>query len=125
MGVRLVRQRVCDVCGKDDVMRTVKLGFDGKNQEIDLCPRDASKFDTALRPFIKNAGKPSTASSAPRKRGRPPKSNSPKTTFTKTKLHPDPAAVRAWARAHDVKVPERGRIPNDLVVKFLSATSES
>lgn len=36
-------------------------------------------------------------------------------------MNPDPAAVRAWARSHQMDVPPRGRIPKKVYEAFNAA----
>jgi len=37
---------------------------------------------------------------------------------------PSARAVRAWAREHDLEVPARGRVPDELVAAYLAAQAE-
>jgi len=37
---------------------------------------------------------------------------------------PSARAVRAWARKHDLEVPARGKVPDELVAAYLAAQEE-
>jgi nucleoid-associated protein Lsr2 len=84
---------------------TVVFGLDGKAYEIDLSAANADKLRNALTPYLQ----------AGRRRSRSGK------TYQRTTVAPDPAAVRAWARSHDMEVPPRGRIPQRIYDAFNSA----
>ena len=43
----------------------------------------------------------------------------------RTDVQADPATVRAWARAQGIPVPQRGRIPADLIARFQAAQPQS
>ncbi|MFI9627653.1 Lsr2 family protein [Streptomyces sp. NPDC052042] len=90
---------------------TVIFGLDGKSYEIDLNASNAKKLRKALAPYV-SAGRKQTSTG---KRGRKP------TSYRHTSLEPDPAAVRAWARSHQMEVPARGRIPKKVYEAFRAA----
>jgi hypothetical protein len=91
-----------------EAAETIKFSFDGKSYEIDLSKSNAKILRGALRPFTEHA----RSSRRTRKgQGR----------TKKTGTH-DPAEVRAWAKAHRVKVAPRGRIAADVVERWRAAS---
>ena len=84
---------------------TVVFGLDGKSYEIDLNAANAKKLRKSLAPFV----------AAGRRQARSGK------TFKHTAIAPDPAVVRAWARAHQHEVPPRGRIPKRIYEAYNAA----
>ena len=97
---------------------TIKFSIDGKSYEIDLSRSNANELRRTLRPYVDRAR---TASRSPtgrrgkatRARGRPRRSEGY-----------DRSEVRAWAKAHRIKVAPRGRIANDVVEKWKAATKK-
>lgn len=85
---------------------TVRFGFDRAEYEIDLNKKHADQFAKALGPFIAAARK--VPSSRRMTRG------------ARAARH-DQSDVRAWARAQDIKVSDRGRIPADVLAKYHAA----
>ncbi len=91
-----------------DATATVPFALDGTAYEIDLNDKNAAKLRKALEPYVAKARRVKRA-------GRPaPRLHS-------VAVGPDPAAVRAWAGAHGVKVSPRGRIPHDVVERYAAA----
>jgi hypothetical protein len=93
-----------DIDGSE-AAETIAFGLDGKSYEIDLNQANADNLRTALAPFVE----------AGRKRARSGKA------YRQTQVAPDPAAVRAWAQAHQLEVPARGRIPKRVYEAFADA----
>ncbi|MGW2841642.1 histone-like nucleoid-structuring protein Lsr2 [Streptomyces sp. NPDC001493] len=91
---------------------TVTFAIDGKSYEIDLNPANAKKLRKTLAPYVA-AGRKQTKAG---KHGKTPVS------YHHTSLAPDPAAVRAWARSHQMDVPARGRIPKRVYEAFEQAS---
>ncbi|MFF3958663.1 Lsr2 family protein [Streptomyces sp. NPDC001890] len=91
---------------------TVTFALDGKSYEIDLNTSNAKKLRKALAPYMAAGRKQTNAG----KRGKTPVS------YRHTSLAPDPAAVRAWARSHQMEVPARGRIPKKVYEAFREAS---
>jgi Lsr2 len=85
---------------------TVKFAIDGTAFEIDLSAAHADELRLALRPYIAVARKVS-GSTRRASRSRP--------------AGPSPSDVRAWAKAEGLKVSDRGRVPDGLIVKFRAA----
>ncbi|MFF3733714.1 Lsr2 family protein [Streptomyces sp. NPDC002476] len=90
---------------------TVTFALDGKSYEIDLNASNAKKLRKALAPYVSAGRKQANVG----KRGRKP------VPYRHTSLEPDPAAVRAWARSHQMEVPARGRIPKKVYEAFRAA----
>lgn len=86
---------------------TVRFGLDGSEYEIDLTAKNAR----ALRDVL------STRAGAGRKIG----SLGSTRAFTRVVTDHDPAALRAWARAHDIELPTRGKIPDEIVAQYRAA----
>lgn len=77
-----------------DAAETVSFSLDGTAYEIDLSASHAAEFREALRPWVSNARKVTSAKSSSRSR----RGNS------------DVAKIRAWAKSRGMDVSERGRI---------------
>ncbi|WP_062462085.1 histone-like nucleoid-structuring protein Lsr2 [Demequina soli] len=77
---------------------TVSFSLDGSSYEVDLSEANASALRDALAPWI-SAGRRTTARKSPARARRASSTGG------------DAAAIRAWAKANGVEVPERGRIP--------------
>jgi hypothetical protein len=110
MSRREVLELIDDLDGRvlrDGDGETVTFGLDGIEYEIDLSSKNAARLRSALEPFV-NAGRRSIG------KGRP----STRPAVTRGDTAADPAAVRAWAAAHGIRVSNRGRVPADVVAKF-------
>ncbi|MGX1882513.1 histone-like nucleoid-structuring protein Lsr2 [Streptomyces sp. NPDC055287] len=105
MAQRVVVTLSDDIDG-GEAAETVSFGLDGKSYEIDLNPANAKKLRTALEPFIEAGRKHSKSGKV----------------YRHTPVAPDPAAVRAWARSHQMDVPARGRIPKKVYEAFAEAS---
>lgn len=105
MATKVTTQLIDDVDG-GNADQTVPFALDGTSYEIDLSAKNAEKLRKALEPWVGNARRLS-------RNGTPVK---------RTKIGPDPAAVRAWAESQGKKVSTRGRVPETLVAEFQEAT---
>ncbi len=85
---------------------TVSFSLDGVAYEIDLSSGNAERLRDSLQPFVKVARK---ASISRRRRSRAASSRERS------------ADIRAWAKAHGIKVNERGRIPQTVVEQYEAA----
>lgn len=94
-----------DISG-DTPARTYTFAWEGVEYEIDLTEGEAQAFRETLLPYFDVAralgGKRSTKASL--------------VGYTA-------AQVRAWARIHGIDVPDKGRIPNDVVAEFIEKHS--
>lgn len=93
-----------DVDG-DVATESVVFGLDGTTYEMDLDADHAAELRAVLAPFVAAARRIS-ASGAP---------------VTRVATGYDPQALRAWAAAHQIALPARGRIPADVVARFRAA----
>lgn len=85
---------------------TVSFSLDGVAYEIDLSGDNAQQLRDSLQPFVKVARR---ASAGRRRRSRAASSRERS------------ADIRAWAKAHGIKVNERGRIPQTVVEQYEAA----
>ncbi|WP_019633025.1 histone-like nucleoid-structuring protein Lsr2 [Actinomadura atramentaria] len=85
---------------------TVAFSIDGASYEIDLSGANAKKLRDSLQPFVEKSRKAGTA------RRRRPRTGSNRERS---------AEIRAWAKAHGIKVNERGRIPQNVIEKYEAA----
>jgi hypothetical protein len=88
---------------------TITFGLDGTAYEIDLNKRHAAQLRKAIRPFVEAARK---ASNSPARRAR---------SAARSTERPNPSQVRAWAKDQGIAVNDRGRVPEELVVRFQAA----
>lgn len=95
-----------DISGREGASR-MYFGLDGAAYEIDLTPEEAAGLRASLAPWI-TAGRKVDLGSKP---GRPAVAKKPKPQFRA-------AEVREWARSHGIEMPERGRIPKDVLAAF-------
>jgi hypothetical protein len=88
---------------------TITFAVDGANYELDACDAHAAKLRDAFAPYVAAGRRVSrgAGSAGRRRRG-----------GGRTSSGVDPAAIRTWARANNVKVSERGRISADVVAKY-------
>ena len=94
---------------------TVRFGLDGAKYEIDLSAEHAEALRKALAPYVSAARRaPGAAARRPGRNGRRGASAGA----------PDPASVREWAKSQGIEVKDRGRVPDELVVKFKAATAQ-
>jgi hypothetical protein len=113
MATRTTQLLVDDIDGGKAV-ETVTFGLDGQRYEIDLGKRNADRLRAALAPYIE-AGRRLVASQAGRGR---------RTQYVvqhRVDVAADPRAVRAWARANRITIPERGRIPASVIEQYHAA----
>ncbi|HET6166120.1 MAG TPA: Lsr2 family protein [Marmoricola sp.] len=93
---------VDDIDGSE-AEETVSFALDGKEYEIDLSARNATKLRDAFAPYVGHARK-----AAGRRRGR-------------AGAGPSPADIRAWARDNGFTVPDRGRVSSEVREAYLAA----
>jgi hypothetical protein len=108
---RKVEVTLIDDLDGGDADETVSFGLDGTRYEIDLSAANAKKLRNSLAKFIdaarKDKGARQPARGAARKAAAP--------------AGPNTSDVREWAKAQGYEVSERGRVANDLIVKFQEA----
>jgi hypothetical protein len=103
---------VCDVHGDETPgSETIGFGLDGTSYEIDVCEQHAGELRDQLARYVgvaRRASGRSSSSGSGRRRGRRGGSG-------------EAARVREWARSQGLRVPERGRIPADLMAKYAAS----
>lgn len=98
-------QYVCDLCTEEEpATADLRMTWGGRHYRVDLCVRHERDVDKVLRLWI------SRKTSSRRARGE-----------TRAAGGYSPKQVREWARRKKIPVPDRGRIPNDVVEKYLRA----
>lgn len=107
--MRKVQVILIDDIDGTDADRTVQFSFDGTSYEIDLSNDNAAKLEKALAPFVEKATKVSSARAAG--------SRAKRTASGRSKA----AEVRAWAKEQGIPVPDRGRVPNDILEQYEAA----
>lgn len=83
---------------------TVSFALDGKEYEIDLSAKNASKLRDAFAPYVGHARR-----SGGRRRG------------ARGAAGPSPADIRAWARDNGFNVPDRGRVSSEVREAYVAA----
>jgi hypothetical protein len=108
MAVRQIR--TCDLDEVEDATQHV-LAFDGVFIALDLCAKDEGELDKALARFME-AGAEISATEARKL-----------TAATNGGAEVDPAVVRTWAAAQNppIKLGIKGRIPAEVMAKYLAA----
>ena len=103
---------VCDV-HEDETpgTETITFGLDSVAYEIDTCAAHGAELRDAFSRYVAAGRRASRGSGGSGRRRRGGRSSS----------GIDPAAIRAWARANNVKVSERGRISSDVIEQYNAA----
>jgi len=92
---------------------TVTFGLDGANYEIDLSAANAERLRKELAKYVSAGRKVSTAA----------KRTTRSSSANKRADGPTPGEIREWAKGQGIEVSDRGRVPNDLMVKFQEANA--
>jgi hypothetical protein len=90
-----------------EAAETVKFGLDGASYEIDLSEEHAKELRHSLSAYVAAARRATPTGK----------------TYRTTLVAPDPAAVRAWARSHNIEIPARGRLPRTVIDQFTAANA--
>ncbi|HEX7104582.1 MAG TPA: Lsr2 family protein [Acidothermaceae bacterium] len=93
-------------------VETVSFSIDDQTYEIDLGKRNADRLRGVFAPYVA-VGRRMVHTSG---RGR-----SKLVVQRRVDVAADPRAVRAWARANRISVPERGRIPASVIEQYRAA----
>ncbi|MFC8520142.1 Lsr2 family protein [Streptomyces sp. NPDC057257] len=97
-----------DLTGAEgDDIATHTFSLDGVSYELDLNPDSYQQLLDAVGPFVKVGRKAGGASR--RASGR------------KAAAGPDAVKVREWAQSQGIEVNGRGRVPRDVIEKYLAA----
>ena len=103
----MITQLISDLSG-DEIAEgkgeTVEFSYRGTSYKIDLTEKEAAAFDKAIAAYVDNATKVG---------GR--RKSSPSGSGYNAR------DVRAWAKSQGIDVPERGRIPGDVLERYKSA----
>ena len=114
MAQKISYNLVDDIDGGKAV-ETITFGIDDQTFEIDLGKRNADRLRAVLAPYAE-AGRRMVKTVKTKGRGR-----SRLVVQRRVDVAADPRAVRAWARANRISVPERGRIPGAVVEQYRAA----
>jgi nucleoid-associated protein Lsr2 len=87
--------------------QTIRFAVEGVEYEIDLSEKNAKRFNDAIAPFVEKGRR-----IGGRKRGR----------GGETTAGVDPSVIRQWANEQGIEISARGRIPGDIVDRYVSAT---
>jgi hypothetical protein len=93
-----------------DAEGTVSFGLEGTTYEIDLSGQNAAKLRKVLGPYLAAGRK---AGGQARRRGRRPAVGGI-----------NPIEVRDWAKANNIDVNDRGRVPTSVIARYREATGE-
>jgi hypothetical protein len=103
---RVVIQLISDLSGveiPEGKGQTIEFSYRGADYSIDLTEKEAAGFDKSIALYLEHASHRGTA------RGRAKKPSG---------RAGDAKAVRAWAKAQGIDIPDRGRIPTDIRERF-------
>lgn len=99
-----------DLNPDEEATQTVSFSLDGTNYEIDLSDDHAVQMREALALYVGAARRVGGS-----------RTKSPLKAVPSARTGPDPKRVREWAAKEGIDVPERGRLPKDILVKFQAA----
>jgi hypothetical protein len=92
---------------------TITFGYEGKSYDLELCPAHVAEYHADLEKYLASATPHTMHLLGKRTPAKSGASVSPGLIgAAKT------SAVRAWAREHGYKVPDRGRISADIVSAY-------
>ena len=111
MATRTQVVRISDLSGEDLGEGGVSVNFSvgSDNYMIDLSDKEAEKFFDALKKYTDVATK--TAGRGVRKSG----------GASSTRGNPQTKAIKEWALANGIDVPQRGRIPRSIIEQYETA----
>ncbi|HEY8729622.1 MAG TPA: Lsr2 family protein [Acidothermaceae bacterium] len=111
MAQRVSVDLVDDIDGGRAV-ETLRFAIDGSEYEIDLGKRNADRLRAAMAVYIESGRR--LVRTTGRGRGRT-------VVQRRVEVAADPRAVRAWAKANRVAIPDRGRIPLAVIEQYRAA----
>jgi hypothetical protein len=120
MAQHTIVQLTDDLDGKpirDGKGETIRFSLDRTDYEIDLADKNAKALRDTFAKYL-SAARRTGAGTRGAGRGR-----ARGTAAAREARGYDPKAVRAWAESQGIQVSQRGRVPADLVAKFLAANS--
>jgi hypothetical protein len=109
------RTVLVDDFDESEATQTVEFGYRGRQYAIDLNNEHAEEFDSLLSRYIEAARditQPAVQQS-PTRRERP----------SRRRCAQETACFRVWARDHDMKASDRGRIPLNVLEQYDLAKS--
>lgn len=95
-----------DDLDQSQASQTIHFGVEGVEYEIDLSEKNAKKFTAAVRPYIENGRR-----IGGRRRG----AGGPVGSVAGV----DPKVVRQWANEQGIEISSRGRIPGEIVDRYI------
>src|SRR3954447_11316885 len=109
------RTVLVDDFDESEATQTVEFRYRGRQYAIDLNNEHAEEFDSLLSRYVEAARDITqpAAQQSPTRRERPSRRRSAQET----------ARIREWARNHDMKVSDRGRIPLHVLEQYDLAKS--
>jgi hypothetical protein len=113
MAQKTIVQLIDDLDGKpiaDGDGETVTFSLDGITYETDLSAKNAQALRDAFGTYV-NAGRKVSGS----------RSSGSRRSSAAAKRDYDPKDVREWAKKNKVTVPERGRIPAEVIEQYKAA----
>lgn len=105
MATKTVTVLIDDIDGST-AERTIEIGLDGQRYEIDLNRAHHHELVRDLARYMAVARKVGGG-------------GSPTPFYSETKV--DPRAVREWARARGIDIPQGKRVPKDVIEQFRAA----
>ncbi len=111
MGVKTHAVLIDDLDGAAPAAETVRFGLDDINYSIDLTAENAAKLRADMANWIA-AARRETPGNGP-------------AAVTVDETRELPARVRAWARKRNIAVGNRGRLPAELIERYLQANATS
>lgn len=109
--MRKVQVILLDDIDGGEAERTVQFGLEGASYEIDLSAANAEKLAKALAPYIEKATKVSSVRAAT-SRGRRTAAGGRSSRASE---------IRTWAKDQGIEVPDRGRVPNEVIEQYEAA----
>jgi hypothetical protein len=106
MAQRVITQLISDLSGDEiasDRGETIEFAYRGVSYSIDVTEKEAAGFDQAIAVYLEHATR-----IGGRRRG----------VSSRSKSDYNAKEVRVWAKAQGIDVPERGRIPGDIVERY-------
>ena len=88
---------------------TVRFSLDGADWELDLSAENLAALRKVFAPYVDKARKVSGSQPARRTRS--------------SAARRDTTAIRSWARANNITVNDRGRIPAEVVAQYEAANA--
>jgi hypothetical protein len=110
MAQRVVTQLISDLSGDElpaGEGETIAFSYRGISYTIDLTDKEAKGFDKSIAMYLEHAIKVG---------GRRKSSSTASSTSDYSAKE-----VRAWAKDNNIDVPERGRIPADVIEQYKAA----